>query len=122
MFESAEVRQRISARVFKEEEAELRVRLLDAQYRLLETKSKAVLILVAGMDAAGKGESVNLLNAWLDPRHISTRSFEQPSAQDRELPPLARYWRLLPPRGRIGIFFGSWYTELLEGSAEGRLD
>src|SRR5205814_9165161 len=29
---------------------------------------------------------------------------------ERERPPMWRFWRVLPPKGRIGILFGSWYT------------
>jgi polyphosphate:AMP phosphotransferase len=62
------------------------------------------------VDGAGKGETVNLLNEWMDPRHIHTHAFDNPSDEERERPPMWRYWRALPPRGRIGIFFGHWYA------------
>jgi polyphosphate:AMP phosphotransferase len=70
-----------------------------------------VIILIAGVDGAGKGETVNLLNEWMDPRHIRTRALSTMTDEERERPPLWRFWRALPPKGKIGIFFGSWYTD-----------
>ena len=46
----------------------------------------------------------------MDPRHIQTHAFDTPSDEERERPPMWRFWRALPPKGKIGIFFGSWYT------------
>jgi polyphosphate:AMP phosphotransferase len=31
--------------------------------------------------------------------------------EERLRPPAWRYWRALPPKGKMGIFFGSWYTK-----------
>jgi polyphosphate:AMP phosphotransferase len=47
----------------------------------------------------------------MDPRHIETNGFRPPTDEERQRPPMWRYWRVLPPKGRIGIFFGSWYTQ-----------
>ena len=62
------------------------------------------------MDGAGKSETVNLLNAWMDPRWIVTQAFGDPSDEERERPEYWRFWRALPPRGRIGLFLSSWYS------------
>ncbi|HET9693900.1 MAG TPA: hypothetical protein VFP48_05920, partial [Steroidobacteraceae bacterium] len=35
---------------------------------------------------------------------------------ERERPPLWRYWRIMPPRGRISILHGGWYQDLLEAA------
>jgi polyphosphate:AMP phosphotransferase len=67
-----------------------------------------VVLLVAGMGGAGRSEMVNLLLAWLDARGIQTHSMAEVSDEEREHPPLWRYWRRLPARGHMGIFFGSW--------------
>src|SRR5437879_2782521 len=37
-------------------------------------------------------------------------------------PPAWRYWRALPPKGRIGIFLNAWYTEIVAARVEGKLD
>jgi polyphosphate:AMP phosphotransferase len=80
-----------------------------------------VVILVAGVDGAGKSETVNTLNEWMDPRHIQTHGLAEPSDEERERPYMWRYWRLLPPKGKIGIFDGSWYTWPILERAYGRI-
>ena len=110
MFESAEVGHRISREEYKQREPELRQALLQAQYRLLEQGNFPVIIIVGGVDGAGKGETVNLLNEWMDPRHIVTHAFGDPTDEEAPRPPMCRFWRSLPPKGRIGVLFGSWYT------------
>ncbi|MCX7628590.1 MAG: polyphosphate:AMP phosphotransferase [Methylophilaceae bacterium] len=111
MFESAELGHKIDKETYKKEVPALREALLDAQYDLAETKSFPVILLIGGVDGAGKGETVNLLNEWMDPRHMHTYAFGPPSDEEAERPHMWRYWRALPPKGRIGIYFGSWYTE-----------
>lgn len=91
---------------------ELRAALVQMQVQL-KSAPFPVLLVIAGEEASGKGEVVNILNAWLDPRGVETFSFHEPTDEERERPPLWRYWRCLPPRGRMGIYAGSWYTEAL---------
>lgn len=110
MFEVAETGLRVSPEDYAAREPRLREALLAAQYRLLDHRGFPVVILVAGVDGAGKGETVNLFNEWMDPRHISTHGFGPPSQDERQHPPMRRFWDVLPPRGRMGMLFGSWYT------------
>lgn len=110
MFESAELGHQIDKASYDAEIPRLRVALLDAQFDLAQKASFPVIILVNGVDGAGKGETVNLLNEWMDPRFIQVHAMGAPSDEERERPPMWRFWRALPPRGKIGIFFGSWYT------------
>jgi AMP-polyphosphate phosphotransferase len=111
MFESAEIGHKLDKAEFKREEPKLRQRLLALQYRLLEDAKSPVIVLVNGVDGAGKGETVNLFNEWMDPRHIHTRAFGELSDVERARPEMWRFWQALPPKGRIGILFGSWYTD-----------
>jgi len=111
VFESAELGHSISKRTYAREVPKLREALLDAQYDLFQDGRFPVMILIAGVDGAGKGETVNLLNEWMDPRHIRVAAFGEPSDEERERPPMWRYWRELPPKGKIGILFGHWYTD-----------
>ena len=110
MFESAELGHKIDKATYAKEEPKLREALLDVQFELAQTKKFPVIILVSGVDGAGKGEIVNLLNEWMDPRHIQTHAMGQPTEGELERPEMWRFWRALPPKGKIGIFFGSWYT------------
>jgi polyphosphate:AMP phosphotransferase len=121
MFESAELNHDISKADYRKEEAKLREALLAAQSDLRQNGRFAVLILIAGVEGAGKGEVVNLLNEWMDPRHILTRAFHFPSDEEAERPPMWRFWRELPPKGRIGIFFGAWHTQPIVERVLGRI-
>ncbi len=110
MFESAELGQRVTNREFKERELELRTRLLTLQYRALELARFPILIDFAGVDGAGKGTTVNMLNMWMDPRWIRTIGYVEPSEEARARPRFWRYWRDLPPKGRIGLFLSGRYS------------
>lgn len=110
MFESAELGHKIDKETYKKEVPLLREALLDAQLDLLQSANFPVIILISGVDGAGKGETVNILNEWLDPRHVRTHALDFPSDEERERPVMWRYWRILPPKGKIGILFRSWYS------------
>ena len=110
MFESADLDHVASKARWKSEAPKLRQRLLQAQWALGSKAKSSVLIIVGGVDGAGKGETVHLLNEWMDPRHIKTYAFSEPTDEETLRPDMWRYWRVLPPRGSIGVFYGSWYT------------
>jgi polyphosphate:AMP phosphotransferase len=111
MFESAEIGHKLDKARFKREEPKVRKRLLDLQGELLKKHNFPVIILVNGVDGAGKGETVNLFNEWMDPRHIRTYAFGGLTDIERQRPEMWRFWQALPPKGHIGILFGSWYTD-----------
>jgi AMP-polyphosphate phosphotransferase len=117
LFESAELGHTVDKERYATQEPALREALLDAQYDLLESKKFPVIIIIAGVDGAGKGETVNVLNEWMDARHIQTHALAAPSADDTERPAFYRFWRHLPPKGKTGIFFTSWYTAPILGRA-----
>jgi AMP-polyphosphate phosphotransferase len=120
VFESAEIGHKLDKARFKREEPKARQRLLDLQMRLLDKKRFPVIILVNGVDGAGKGETVNLFNEWMDPRHIRTHAFGALTDVERDRPEMWRFWQALPPRGHIGILFGSWYTDPIVQRVMGR--
>jgi polyphosphate:AMP phosphotransferase len=113
MFESAELGHKTDKAEYEALVPTLRAQLLDAQFDLRELKQFAVVVLINGIDGAGKGETVNLLNEWMDPRHIETWAFDASSAEEAERPFMWRFWRALPPKGKIGILFGNWYSETI---------
>ncbi len=120
MFESAEIGHRVEKSDYAEAVPPLRQALLNAQLTLLSKPEVAVLVVVAGVDGAGKGDTVNQLSTWLDPRHVRVHGLGAATDEERERPPFYRYWRGLPPRGRIGVFMGSWYTAPIVDRAYGR--
>jgi AMP-polyphosphate phosphotransferase len=120
MLDSAALGQKISKKQYSDQVPKLRTELLLAQNQLREAAGFSVIVVVAGSDAAGKGRTVNVLHEWLDPRFLQTHAFDRPTDEESERPLAWRYWRVLPPKGRIGIFLGSWYTEVISAMLEGR--
>ena len=100
MYQSAFLEHRLDKASFKAEEPKLRAELLEAQLELAEKREFPVLILVTGMDGAGKGEVIHRLYEWLDPRHVRTNGYGEPDEAERARPRMWRYWRDLPPQGR----------------------
>ena len=121
MFESAELGHRIAKSDFDREEQILRARLLSLQYDLLSKASFPVVIIIGGVDGAGKGETLNVLHEWMDPRHIVTTAFGDMSDEERERPRMWRYWNALPPKGRIGILFGAWHSDPILDRVAGKI-
>jgi polyphosphate:AMP phosphotransferase len=110
MFESAEVGHAIDKKTFHKEEQTLRAQLLAAQSELRAQARFPVLLLISGVDGAGKSETLAQLYKWMDARYLSTLGFTAPTDEERERPHMWRYWRALPSRGRTGAFAGSWYS------------
>ena len=110
MFESAELGHKIDKATYDKEVPVLREALLEMQHDLAEAPTFPVIILVGGVDGAGRGETVNLLNEWMDPRNVQTHGMGEPSDEELDRPMMWRFWRALPPKGKIGVFLGSWYT------------
>ena len=121
MFESAELGHKISKEEFRKEAPKVRADLLDAQFDLRENGKFPVVILVSGADGAGKSETINLLYEWMDPRYLQTLAFAEPTDEERERPYMWRFWRALPPKGRVGIFAGSWYSLPIAEGIRGNL-
>lgn len=121
MFESAELGHAIDAERYDRELPRLRRKLLEAQLEMVESRRFAVIIIIAGMDGAGKGDTVNVLNEWMDPRHIQTHAPSEPTETDLARPPMWRYWRALPPRGKIGIFFDAIHSEAIHDRVYNRI-
>lgn len=121
MFEAAELGHRVDKKTYRAALPELRAALLDAQFELLESRRFPVVILISGVDGSGKGETINLLYSWMDPRHLSTLAFSAPSDEEGERPFMWRYWRALPAKGKIGIFAGSWYSQPITDRIAGKL-
>jgi polyphosphate:AMP phosphotransferase len=110
MFESAELGRKISQSEFERRLPNLRARLVQAEVEL-KRANFPVVIMISGVDGAGKGDVVHRLSEWLDPRGVNVYAFWHETEEGRERPYYWDFWQALPPRGRIGILFGSWYSE-----------
>ena len=113
MFETAELGQSVGNKAFAKQEKSLRGRLLELQYRALELERFPILIDFAGVDGAGKGTTVNMLNKWMDPRWVRTVGYRAPTEEERAHPRFWRYWRDLPPKGRTGLYLSGRYSRAL---------
>lgn len=118
MFEAAKVGRKVSKADFKARVPALRAELLEAQRQVAAT-GVPVVIIVSGVQAAGKGEVVDRLNHWLDPRWVQTTAFWDESDEDRDRPRYWRFWRSLPPRGEVGVLFGAWYQSPMDDHMAG---
>ncbi|OAN55270.1 polyphosphate kinase [Paramagnetospirillum marisnigri] len=119
MFEAAELGRKIPREEFDAMAPGLRTELLALQQQLRDADFP-VIILFAGVDGAGKNETVNLINEWMDPRWIVTRAYGKPSDEESERPEFWRYWRDLPPKGKVGLFLSSWYHRPLVDRVYGK--
>jgi polyphosphate:AMP phosphotransferase len=116
----AELGNRLSKEEHAAEVLRLRPALLELQLRLRERGNLAVVVVVAGAEGAGKSELVNLLSSWLDPRGIEVNAFGLDD-ESRGRPPFYRYWMHLPQKGKLGVFFGSWYSKAVHDFALSRM-
>jgi polyphosphate:AMP phosphotransferase len=120
MFESAEVGHIIDRETYSREAPAVRTALLHAQNELAVSPFSLVVV-VGGVEGAGKSETVNLLLEWMDARGIQTHALWLPTDEERERPPMWRFWRQLLPQGRTAIFFGSWYSQPIIDRVFGRI-
>jgi len=111
---------RLTRLEFAHELPKLQDQLLDAQFELRKSRARAVAVIVTGIPGAGRSEVVNELLGWLDPKFVTVYGFRAPNDVERERPPLWRYWRVMPPKGRIVILHAGWYAEFLDASARTR--
>src|SRR5689334_2739488 len=120
MFESAELGRTLSKPEFERRLPQLRARLVQAEFGLRQA-NLPVIVVISGVDGAGKGEVVHRLSEWLDPRGVDVHGFWHETEAGRERPFFWDFWQALPARGRIGVLFGSWYTEPVIQRVYGRI-
>jgi polyphosphate:AMP phosphotransferase len=121
MFRTAELGRKVSKAEYRERVGALRQALLETQ-NALRHADFPVIVLFGGVDGAGKGDTVNALNEWMDPRWMVTRAFDEPGEEELERPEYWRYWRALPPKGQIGLLMSAWYSRPLVDRAYGGSD
>ena len=89
------------------------IQRLSALQEMLYAKSEyALLIVLQGMDAAGKDGAIKHVMTGVNPQGVDVNSFKTPSAAELAHDYLWRCSKVLPERGRIGIFNRSYYEEL----------
>jgi PPK2 family polyphosphate:nucleotide phosphotransferase len=90
-----------------------RVELERAQELLYASNTYAILIILQGMDAAGKDGTIKHVMSGVNPQGCRVTSFKQPSATELSHDFMWRQVMALPEKGMIGIFNRSYYEEVL---------
>jgi PPK2 family polyphosphate:nucleotide phosphotransferase len=90
-----------------------RKRLSDFQEKLYAQDRWSVLLVLQGMDAAGKDSAIKAIFDGVNPQGCEVHSFKQPSANELDHDFMWRHVVALPQRGHIGIFNRSHYEECL---------
>ncbi|WP_297953673.1 PPK2 family polyphosphate kinase [uncultured Lactobacillus sp.] len=88
-------------------------RLAKAQAKLYARHEYSILIVLQGMDAAGKDSMIRHVLTGINPSGFNVASFKQPTAEELDHDYLWRVTRKLPPRGHIGVFNRSYYEDVL---------
>lgn len=87
---------------------------LDAlQEQLYAQHRYALLVILQGMDTAGKDSCVEHVLTSLSPQGLQVHNFKQPSAEELTHDFLWRASRDLPARGQVAVFNRSYYEEVL---------
>lgn len=74
---------------------------------------RSVLLVLQGMDTAGKGGIVRHVGGTMDPQGLTVRGFGKPTREELAHDFLWRIRAALPPAGKIGIFDRSHYEDVL---------
>lgn len=88
-------------------------RLMDLQYLLYAESKRSMLIILQGMDAAGKDGTVRHVMGALNPQSCRVTSFKEPSSEELRHDFLWRIHKATPERGGITIFNRSHYEDVL---------
>ncbi len=85
----------------------------DLAYRLYAENRRAVLLVLQGMDTAGKDGTIRTVMTGINPQSCQIASFKQPSQLELDHDFLWRIHNAVPRRGNIGIFNRSHYGDVL---------
>ena len=88
-------------------------KLAEAQELLWASDTYSMLIILQGMDAAGKDGVIRHVMSGVNPQGCQVNGFKTPTEEELDHNFLWRYNKALPERGRIGIFNRSYYEDVL---------
>ena len=89
--------------------------------QFMACSDKGLLVVVQGLDAAGKDGLVRRIIAHMNPIGTTTHSFKKPTEEEYSHNFLWRIQRALPPHGKVGFFIRSHYEDILVPGVEGYL-
>ena len=90
-----------------------RQKLFEMQELFWASDTHSMLIVLQGMDAAGKDSTISHVMSGVNPQGCQVTSFKTPSEEELNHDFLWRHIKALPERGRIGIFNRSYYEDVL---------
>ncbi len=90
-----------------------RKQLRDLQERFYAWNQKALLIVLQGMDTAGKDGTIKHVMSGVNPQGVTVTSFKVPSSEELAHDYLWRIHKAVPKRSMIGIFNRSHYEDVL---------
>jgi PPK2 family polyphosphate:nucleotide phosphotransferase len=90
-----------------------RQKLIEMQELLWANSTYSILIILQGMDAAGKDGTIRHVMSGVNPQGCLVTGFKTPSAEELDHDFLWRYTKALPERGSFGIFNRSYYEDVL---------
>jgi PPK2 family polyphosphate:nucleotide phosphotransferase len=94
-------------------EPELSARLLELQTRLYAESRRSLLVVLQGIDAAGKDGTIRYVFRGLNPQGVTVTAFKEPTEEERAHDFLWRVHKRTPGAGEIGIFNRSHYEDVL---------
>jgi AMP-polyphosphate phosphotransferase len=102
----------IDKKDFEEIMPGLRTELGELQ-RAIYKSAIPVMIVFEGLEASGKSEMVKELLKAMDPRCFRVHPTGEPTEEESLKPFMWRFWKRIPPGGRIDIYDQSWYGRFL---------
>lgn len=87
--------------------------LQEAQNKLFAANRQSLLVILQGMDAAGKDGTVRHVMNGVNPQGCRIHSFRAPNTEELQHHFLWRPMRFLPAKGMIAIFNRSYYEEVM---------
>lgn len=106
---------------FRKQRGELMAELQERLFAQAQNGAQdSVLVIVQGMDTAGKGGIARHVISMVDPQGIHLKAFKAPTEEERNQHFLDRIRKELPKPGMIGLFDRSHYEDLLVPTAQKR--
>lgn len=94
-------------------------RIAEFQARLNAENGRALLVVLQGMDAAGKDGTTRDVFALTNPSGVRVVSFKAPTPEELDHDFLWRIHKAVPARGEIGVFNRSHYEDVLVVRVDG---
>jgi len=119
MLEKVDVTRALTEKEYWKRIGEEQVRLRSLQQKAYQSGRLGLLSGMEGWDAAGKGGAIKRITEVLDPRGFEVFTFAAPKGDEKTHHYLWRFWKCIPPLGRIAVFDRTHYGRVLVERVEG---